>query len=234
MKLKLLLTFTALVLTLCFILTACGEQQTGSATDDSATPDSAATIDTASAPANAASSSASSKEEDASASSAASSAVKAAPAPEVNNGTPEVSHQEDTPVQEEQQAEEKSASSAAPSSQASSKSSSSSSGNPAYKEDEKPIFTISLTNQSTKKTYSASCSYTTDKEEVASAPFYLPGGEYEIAVYEYTENKDKGEPLAKATYKNSIAEDKRRSVHVNYTPKDGKIEVVVSTSSRTQ
>ena len=91
----------------------------------------------------------------------------------------------------------------------------------------KPIFTITLTNKSTKKSYSASCNYTTDKEEVATAAFFLPGGEYDIAVYNYTESKDKGDPVAQATYKNNIADTKRRSVHVNYTPKDKKIEVTM-------
>ena len=231
MKLKLLFTLTALVLALCFTLAACGEQQTGSATADSATADSAETVADAALP-QSAPDSASSKEE---VSSASSSAADAAPAPVVNNAeAPDISYEEDTPVQEEKQEEQHASSSAASSKASSGASSKASSGNPAYDEGEQPVFTISLTNKSTKKTYSASCSYKTDKEDVASAAFFLPGGEYDIAVYEYTESKDKGDPLAKSTYQNSIAENKRKSIVVSYTPKDNNIEVEVSTSSRNQ
>ena len=218
----------------CLLLTACGQQNTnGAATKDSATADSAETV-SAAAPANTPTAEPA-KEVDSSSSSASSTAASPAqndPSPVVGNSDDIIVHEEDTPAQEEQQEEpkqeEQRSSSSAPASQSSSKAS------PAYADDEKPIFTITLTNKSTKKSYSASCNYTTDKEEVATAAFFLPGGEYDIAVYNYTESKDKGDPVAQATYKNNIADTKRRSVHVNYTPKDKKIEVSVSASSRTQ
>lgn len=240
MKLKFLLTITALMLTLCFTLAACGEQQTGGATADTATADSAETINTAPTAVNTPSASA---EEDSSGSSSAavSSEAEASPAPAqeaIIGNNEDILYEDDTPAQDEKQEEEHeeqhSSSSAVSSSASSNASSKVSSGNPAYKEDEKPVYTISMTNKKTKKTYSAACSYKTDKEDIASAAFFLPGGEYDVAVYEYTESKDKGDPLAEATYKNSIGEDKRKSVHVNYTPKDNKIEVVASTSSRNQ
>ena len=223
----------------CLLLTACGQQNTnGAATKDSATADSAETV-SAAAPANTPTAEPA-KEADSSSSSASSSAASPAQnTPDVvGNSDDIIVHEEDTPAQEEQQEEpeqeEQRSSSSAPAPQSSSKASPASQGNPAYADDEKPIFTITLTNKSTKKSYSASCNYTTDKEEVATAAFFLPGGEYDIAVYNYTERKDKGDPVAQATYKNNIADTKRRSVHVNYTPKDKKIEVTVSASSRTQ
>ena len=240
MKHRLLLTLSACALMFCLLLTACGQQNTnGAATKDSATADSAETV-SAAAPANTPTAEPA-KEVDSSSSSASSSAASPAqndPSPVVGNSDDIIVHEEDTPAQEEQQEEpkqeEQRSSSSAPASQSSSKASPASQGNPAYADDEKPIFTITLTNKSTKKSYSASCNYTTDKEEVATAAFFLPGGEYDIAVYNYTESKDKGDPVAQATYKNNIADTKRRSVHVNYTPKDKKIEVTVSASSRTQ
>lgn len=235
MKHRLLLTLSACALMFCLLLTACGQQNTnGAATKDSATADSAETV-SAAAPANTPIAEPA-KEADSSSSSASSSAASPAqntPSPVVGNSDDVIVHEEDTPAQEEQQEEQRSSSSA-PAPQSSSKASPASQGNPAYADDEKPIFTITLTNKSTKKSYSASCNYTTDKEEVATAAFFLPGGEYDIAVYNYTESKDKGDPVAQATYKNNIADTKRRSVHVNYTPKDKKIEVTVSASSRTQ
>lgn len=235
MKHRLLLTLSACALMFCLLLSACGQQNTnGAATKDSATADSAETV-SAAAPVNTPTAEPA-KEGYSSSSSASSSAASPAqnnPSPVVGNSDDIIVHEEDTPAQEEQQEEQRSSSSA-PAPQSSSKASPASQGNPAYADDEKPIFTITLTNKSTKKSYSASCNYTTDKEEVATAAFFLPGGEYDIAVYNYTESKDKGDPVAQATYKNNIADTKRRSVHVNYTPKDKKIEVSVSTSSRNQ
>lgn len=239
MKHRLLLTLSACALMFCLLLTACGQQNTnGAATKDSATADSAETV-SAAAPANTPTAEPA-KEADSSSSSASSSAASPAQnTPDVvGNSDDVIVREEDTPVQEEQQEEpeqeEQRSSSSAPAPQSSSKASPASQGNPAYADDEKPIFTITLTNKSNKKSYSASCNYTTDKEEVATAAFFLPGGEYDIAVYNYTESKDKGDPVAQATYKNNIADTKRRSIHVNYTPKDSKIEVAVSASSRNQ
>lgn len=237
MKHRLLLTLSACALMFCLLLTACGQQNTnGAATKDSATADSAETVSVA-APANTPTAEPA-KEADSSLSSASSSAASPAQnTPDVvGNSDDIIVHEEDTPAQEEQQEEleqeEQRSSNSAP--QSSSKASPASQGNPAYADSEKPVFTITLTNKSTKKSYSASCNYTTDKEEVATAAFFLPGGEYDIAVYNYTESKDKGDPVAQATYKNDIADTNRRSVHVNYTPKDSKIEVTVSASSRNQ
>ena len=222
MKLKFLLTITALILALCFTLAACGKQQSGGATADTATADSPKTV--GDAPAVESAVSAIPQEEGSSASSAAD------PAPVTNNAD---APKEDTPEAErhDDPQEEQSPASSAASSQTSSRSSS---DNPAYQDDNKPVFTIAMTNKKTKKTYSASCSYTTDKEDVAYAAFFLPGGEYDVAVYEYTESKDRGDPLAESTYKNPVAEDKRKSIRVIYTPNDKKIEVTESTSSRTQ
>lgn len=237
MKHRLLLTLSACALMFCLLLTACGQQNTnGAATKDSATADSAETV-SAAAPANTPTAEPA-KEADSSSSSASSSAASPAQnTPDVvGNSDDVIVREEDTPVQEEQQEEpeqeEQRSSSSAP--QSSSKASPASQGNPAYADSDKPVFTITLTNKSTKQSYSASCNYTTDKEEVATAAFFLPGGEYDVAVYHYTEGKDKGDPVAQATYKNNIADTKRRSIHVNYTPKDSKIEVAVSASSRNQ
>lgn len=239
MKHRLLLTLSACALMFCLLLTACGQQNTnGAATKDSATADSAETV-SAAAPANTPTAEPAKEADSASSSASSSAASPAQNTPDVvGNSDDVIVHEEDTPAQEEQQEEleqeEQRSSSSAPAPQASSKASPASQGNPAYADSEKPIFTITLTNKSTKKSYSASCSYTTDKEEVATAAFFLPGGEYDVAVYNYTESKDKGDPVAQATYKNNIADTNRRSVHVNYTPKDKKIEVTVSASSRTQ
>ncbi|MBQ6413493.1 MAG: hypothetical protein IJI19_08450 [Ruminococcus sp.] len=239
MKHRLLLTLSACALMFCLLLTACGQQNTnGAATKDSATADSAETV-SAAAPANTPTAEPAKEADSASSSASSSAASPAQNTPNVvGNSDDIIVHEEDTPAQEEQQEEpeqeEQRSSSSAPAPQSSSKASPASQGNPAYADDEKPIFTITLTNKSTKKSYSASCNYTTDKEEAATAAFFLPGGEYDIAVYNYTESKDKGDPVAQATYKNNIANTKRRSVHVNYTPKDKKIEVTVSASSRTQ
>ncbi|MBQ3284814.1 MAG: hypothetical protein IJH40_04145 [Ruminococcus sp.] len=238
MKLKFLLAITALILALCFTLAACGKQQSGGATADTATADTAETVDNAPAPSTA-SSSASSEEETTASAASSEAEASPSPAPAANIGNNEdILYEDDTPAQEEQREEDheqqSSASSSKASSAASSSASSASSGNPAYQDDNKPVFTIAMTNKKTKKTYSASCSYATDKEDIAYASFFLPGGEYDVAVYEYTESRDKGDPLAEATYKNPIAEDKRKSIRVNYTPKDKKIEVTASTSSRTQ
>lgn len=239
MKHRLLLTLSACTLMFCLLLTACGQQNTnGAATKDSATADSAETV-SAAAPANTPTAEPAKEADSASSSASSSAASPAQNTPNVvGNSDDIIVHEEDTPAQEEQQEEpeqeEQRSSSSAPAPQSSSKASPASQGNPAYADSDKPVFTITLTNKSTKKSYSASCNYTTDKEEVATAAFFLPGGEYDIAVYNYTESKDKGDPVAQATYKNNIADTKRRSVHVNYTPKDKKIEVTVSASSRTQ
>ena len=105
--------------------------------------------------------------------------------------------------------------------------------NPAYDDDHRPQFTIVMTDKSNKKEYSAACSYTSDKKDEAYASFFLPAGNYDIAVYEYADKIDKDNPLAESSYNNAKA-TKRKSVRVYYTPKDKRIEVKESASSRTQ
>lgn len=107
--------------------------------------------------------------------------------------------------------------------------------NPAYQDGDLPSFTVTLTDTSdSQKTYSASCSYATKEEEYAVAAFFLPGGEYEVKVFEYNESKDKGEPLASGRFNNDIAADKRNNIQIKYTPSSGKIEVLEKTVTRTQ
>ena len=107
--------------------------------------------------------------------------------------------------------------------------------NPAYQDGDTPSFTISVTDTSNSaKTYSASCSYATTEEEYAYVSFFLPGGEYDVKVYEYNESKDKGEPLASGTFTNDIPEDQRVTIQVKYTPSTSTIEVLEKVSGRTQ
>ena len=105
--------------------------------------------------------------------------------------------------------------------------------NPAYDDDHRPQFTIVMTDKSNKKEYSAACSYASDKKDEAYASFFLPAGNYDIAVYEYADELDKEHPLAESAYNNAKA-TKRKSIRVYYTPKDKRIEVKESASSRTQ
>lgn len=107
--------------------------------------------------------------------------------------------------------------------------------NPAYQDDDRPVYTISVTDTSdSKKTFSASCSYAAEDEEYAFVSFFLPGGEYKAAVYEYSESKDKGDPIATGTFKNDIPAEKRVSIRVKYTPSTGKLEVLEVKSNRNQ
>ena len=107
--------------------------------------------------------------------------------------------------------------------------------NPAYQDGDTPSFTISLTDTSdSAKTYSASCSYATSDEEYAYVSFFLPGGEYDVNIYEYSESKDKGEPLASGTFTNDIPQDQRVTIQIKYIPSTSKIEVLEKVSGRTQ
>ncbi len=231
MKKRLIPIILILVLLMGLSLTACGNKDNG-ATPDSASADQSATADsrvTSSAVARAASSA--NKDDsadgkgDSPASSRSADTAQAAPRQEhVQNNNAGEEDREPAPEQQEQSASKKNpgntpASSASP--------------NPAYDDDHRPQFTIVMTDKSSKKEYSAACSYTTDKENEAYASFFLPAGNYDIAVYEYADKIDKDHPLAESAYNNAGA-TKRKSVRVYYTPKDNRIEVKESASSRTQ
>lgn len=237
MKKRLIPIILILALLMGLALTACGDKDNGSSpdsatVDQSATDDSRAVSSAASsavAPANA--------DDDKSDSPASSEASKtfgasssAAAVPQQEN----VQNNADNGSEEEQPAdapapEKKNADSL----KSDSDSTSSVSPNPAYDDDHRPQFTIVMTDKSSKKEYSAACSYTTDKENEAYASFFLPAGNYDIAVYEYADKIDKDNPLAESSFNNAKA-TKRKSIRVYYTPKDKRIEVKESASSRTQ
>lgn len=235
MKKRLIPIILILALLTGLCLTACGNKDNG-ATPDSASADQSATADSrvTSSAADRSASSANMVDADdkgdSPASSKASGADAAAPQQENvqnndnNTGEEEQSADDPDPENQEQSTPKKSSDS---------KSASSVSPNPAYDDDHRPQFTIVLTDKSSKKEYSAACSYTTDKENEAYASFFLPAGNYDIAVYEYADKIDKDHPLAESAYHNDKA-TKRKSIRVYYTPKDNKIEVKESASSRTQ
>lgn len=218
-------------------LTACGEKDDG-ATPDSASADQVATDDSrgGSSASSAASAVALANEDDdkddTSVSSEASKAAggsSAAAAPEQGN----VQNNNDNGSEDGQSADDPAPQKNAGSLKSGSDSTSSVSPNPAYDDDHRPQFTIVMTDKSSKKEYSAACSYTTDKKDEAYASFFLPAGNYDIAVYEYADKLDKDHPLAESSYNNAKA-TKRKSIRVYYTPKDDRIEVKESASSRTQ
>ena len=237
MKKVLIPIILILALLMSLSLSACGQKDNG-ATSDSASADQsaaadsrgAATVSSAEAPENG--------DEEKSDSSASSEASKG------SGGSPGAAPQQDIVVNdadenggEEQKADdpapEKKAEGGSTKQSSDSGSTSSVSPNPAYDDDHRPQFTIVLTDKSSKKEYSAACSYTTDKKDEAYASFFLPAGNYDIAVYEYADKIDKDNPLAESSYNNAKA-TKRKSVRVYYTPKDKRIEVKESASSRTQ
>ena len=237
MKKYLIPIILILALLMSLSLSACGQKDNG-ATSDSASADQsaaadsrgAATASSAEAPANG--------DEEKSDSSASSEASKG------SGGSPGEAPQQDIVVNdadenggEEQKADdpapEKKAEGGSTKQSSDSGSTSSVSPNPAYDDDHRPQFTIVMIDKSSKKEYSAACSYTTDKKDEAYASFFLPAGNYDIAVYEYADKVDKDNPLAESSYNNAKA-TKRKSVRVYYTPKDKRIEVKESASSRTQ
>lgn len=239
MKKRILLLLLTMVLALSFTLAACGDKTQG-ASPDSATSDSASK-DSAAVSSYGASSSAVSQADD---------HDNAAPAPAADNnsdksnnggsgnnsGNNNAQDEKNTPAPADNNNKNNdNGSSQQSSSKASSQSSSkASSGNPAYKEGEEPSYTISMTNKSTKKSYSAGCSFSKDDDKLVTTTFYLPGGDYEVAVYAYTEEKDKGDPKATDTYKNNIKEKERKSIRVTYNTETGKIKVEEMKSDRTQ
>lgn len=238
MKQKLVIAFLTLALALSLVLTACGDDKTNGSTPDSSGSSSLAPASNLDQIV---------EEEEEIAVEAVEPAKKQESKQDNNQqinqgGDQEVqpdNQQEEQPAQEQKEQEQEHSSSSAVSSKASSSPSSSAAStepfeNPAYDEDHKPDYTISVTNTKTKKVYSASCSYATDQEEYAYVSFYLPGGEYDIAVYEYNEAKDKGDPILTAAFKNDIKESERKTIHVKYIPKSEKVEVTAVKSNRTQ
>jgi hypothetical protein len=216
-------------------LTACGNKDNG-ATPDSASADQSATDDSREVSSSAAASAGASANEDddkgdSSASSEASKASggSSAAAPQQGSGQ----SNDDSDSGDGQSADDPAPEKKSGSLKSGSGSTSSVSPNPAYDDDHRPQFTIVMTDKSNKKEYSAACSYTSDKKDEAYASFFLPAGNYDIAVYEYADELDKEHPLAESAYNNAKA-TKRKSIRVYYTPKDKRIEVKESASSRTQ
>lgn len=231
MKQRLIPLILILALLLSCMLAACGEKDNGASLDTAAITDESAAVETSaamSAPSSNSASSASSEASSGVSSSAASSSAPAS-APQQDDAV-----RQDDPDDSEQEAASVPQKSSQSSSKAlSSGSVSSVSPNPAYGDD-LPNFTIVLTNKAKKKDYSAACSYMKDNDNLAYASFFLPGGDYDIAVYEYADKIDIMNPLATSSYSNNIDESKRKSIQVYYTPDEKKIEVKESTSSRNQ
>ena len=88
-----------------------------------------------------------------------------------------------------------------------------------------PSFTITMKNLSTKKTYSAACSYAADKEGVATAYFFITGGEYEIDIAEYSDTGEAVVPEATGSYSNPVGTNERQYVRVDYSPETGIVEI---------
>ncbi|MBQ9680194.1 MAG: hypothetical protein IJV48_05890 [Ruminococcus sp.] len=221
MKQRLLIILTALVLAVCFVLTACGEDQTEGATPDNAESVVVRTVTATPIPTTAEASA--DKASSVASSSASSSAVSFSA--EENNTPQEEQIVTSQPEEEQQEQTPKTSSSA---------SSKASSGNPAYRDGKKPNFTITMLNTDTKKSYSASCNYSADKENVAIASFFLPGGNYEITVSPYEDGEALSGAVATGMYKNSIGETERKSVRVNYNAVTGTIEIEEVKSNRNQ
>lgn len=214
------------VLTVCFVLTACGEDQTEGATPDNAESVVVRTVTADPIPTTAATSAdkASSVASSSSSSSAVSSSAEEI-AIEENHDDQEEQIVTSQPEEEQQEQTPKTSSSA---------SSKASSGNPAYRDGKKPNFTITMLNTDTKKSYSASCNYSADKENVAIASFFLPGGTYEITVSPYEDGEALSGAVATGIYKNDIGETDRKSVRVNYNAVTGTIEIEEVKSNRNQ
>ena len=235
MKKRLLPIILIFALLMGLSLTACGNKDNG-ATPDSASADQSATDDSREVSSSAAASAGASANEDddkgdSSASSEASKASggSSAAAPQQGSGQ----SNDDSDSGDGQSADDPAPEKKSGSLKSGSGSTSSVSPNPAYDDDHRPQFTIVMTDKSNKKEYSAACSYTSDKKDEAYASFFLPAGNYDIAVFEYADKIDKDNPLAESSYNNAKA-TKRKSVRVYYTPKDKRIEVKESASSRTQ
>ena len=238
MKKVLIPIILILALLMSLSLSACGQKDNG-ATSDSASADQSATADSrGAATASSAEAPANGDEEksDSSASSESSKGSGGSPGAAANQQDIVVNDADENGGEEQKAddpAPEKKAEGGSTKQSSDSGSTSSVSPNPAYDDGHRPQFTIVMTDKSSKKEYSAACSYTTDKKDEAYASFFLPAGNYDIAVYEYADKIDKDNPLAESAYNNAKA-TKRKSVRVYYTPKDKRIEVKESASSRTQ
>ena len=208
MKQRWLIVALTLALLLSLALAACGEKKT----EEDA--------DAGSAPASAVVSSA-----DAASNAAAPSAAPSTDSKQKDDQNQSAESRQDSAAQGQQEDENDASSGDAPSPTYA--------GNPAYQDGEKPVYTISLTEKTTKQTYSAACNYADDNEDFAFVNFYLPGGEYEIAVYEYSDTGEKTDPIATGGLKNKIAADKRNTIQVSYTPSTGRVMAQTVISKRT-
>lgn len=232
MNKRIVLLLLTMVLALSFTLAACGDNTQG-ASPDSATADSASK-DSSAASSFAASSSVSSQADDQDNASPAPAADNNSANDSNNSGNNNAQDEKSSPAPANNNNNDNGSSQQASSKASSQASSKASSGNPAYKEGEEPSYTIAMTNKSTKKTYSAGCSFSKDDEKLVTTTFFLPGGDYDVAVYAYTEEKDKGDPKATDTFKNSIGEKERKSIRVTYNTETGKIKVEEMKSDRNQ
>ena len=232
MKKRLIPIILILALLTGLCLTACGNKDNG-ASPDSASADQSATADSREASSAAARAASSANKDDADDKSDAPASSKASDADAAAPQQENAQNNDDNAVEEENAPAPEKKEQSTPKKSSGNTPASSVSPNPAYDDDHRPQFTIVMTDKSSKKEYSAACSYTTDKENEAYASFFLPAGNYDIAVYEYADKIDKDHPLAESAYHNDKA-TKRKSIRVYYTPKDNKIEVKESASSRTQ
>ena len=105
---------------------------------------------------------------------------------------------------------------------------------PIYSEDDKPSFTIAVTNKDTNKAYSASCGYMTDEKKAGGVNFFLPGGEYHIAIYPYDDGKTMGAPLMTKEYRVNCKADEKKTIRIVYNIDPKAIEVEEVKSDRNQ
>ncbi|WP_407384561.1 hypothetical protein [Ruminococcus sp.] len=238
MKKKVWIMILALALALCPALSAC-DNNTGATPDESASSETAGASSAAlSAAAGASSKSAPSTTQGNAGDQKEQQAQKEQNAQQENAQNDQNAQQEQNDQQEqnEQKQEEKPASQKDDTQQEPQASSdaSSSVAVPIYSDDQKPSFTIAVVNKKTQKAYSASCGYMQENKDAAGANFFLPGGEYHIAIYPYDNGKALGAPLLTKEHKLDYAKDENKTIRVIYTPKSKKIEVEEVKSDRNQ
>ena len=239
MKKKIWIMILALALALCPALSACGNN-TGATPDESASSETAGASSAApSAAAGASSKSAPSPTQGNAGDQKEQQAQKEQNAQQEQNAQNDQNAQQernDQQEQNEQKQEEKPASQKDDTQQEPQASSdaSSSVAVPIYSDDQKPSFTIAVINKKTQKAYSASCGYMQENKDAAGANFFLPGGEYHIAIYPYDNGKALGAPLLTKEHKLDYAKDENKTIRVIYTPKSKKIEVEEVKSDRNQ
>ena len=105
---------------------------------------------------------------------------------------------------------------------------------PIYSEDEKPSFTIAVTNKGTKKSYSASCGHMKDDKNAGGVNFFLPGGDYHIAIYPYKNGETMGAPLITKEYTLNGKDDEKKTVKVVFKTDPKSIEVEEVKTDRDQ